>query len=186
MVILSYNFSWSKLYCTGVESTSVVCMMSLCVRFRNKYGVCIVSSGMISLPTFPDDLLRQRLLCEIYTDICCNDIRLRLLKFFSHMEYSEHKMERTCLFFHRLISGTKLFNDWLGRWKLTLSDPTSDLVQQYDFPVSLRCRKTSDTVFVAFVYPLPEPVRRFFSCSTDFSQQIAQVVRFLFLHVFLF
>jgi hypothetical protein len=33
---------------------------------------------------------------------------------------------------------------------LTLSDPTSDLVRQYDFPVLLRCRKTSDTVFVAF------------------------------------
>jgi hypothetical protein len=34
---------------------------------------------------------------------------------------------------------------------LTLSDPTSDLVRHYDFPVPLRCRKTSDTVFVAFV-----------------------------------
>jgi hypothetical protein len=68
---------------------------------------------------------------------------------------------------------------------LTLSDPTSDLVRQYDFPVLLRCRKTSDTVFVAFVRPLPEPVRRFSSCSMDFSQQIAQVVLFLFLHVFL-
>jgi hypothetical protein len=68
---------------------------------------------------------------------------------------------------------------------LTLSDPTSDLVRQYDLPVLLRCRKTSDTVFVAFVRPLPEPVRRFSSCSKDFSQQIAQVVLFLFLHVFL-
>jgi hypothetical protein len=69
---------------------------------------------------------------------------------------------------------------------LTLSDPTSDLVRQYDFPVLLRCRKTSDTVFVAFVRPLSETVRRFSSCSTKFSQQIAQVVLFLFLHVFLF
>jgi hypothetical protein len=69
---------------------------------------------------------------------------------------------------------------------LALSDPTSDLVQQYDFPVLLQCRKTSDTVFVAFVRPLSEPVRRFFSCSTDFSQQIAQVVLFLYLRVFLF
>jgi hypothetical protein len=69
---------------------------------------------------------------------------------------------------------------------LTLSDPTSDLVRQYDFPGPLRCRKTSDTVFVAFVRPLSEPVRRFFSCSTEFSQQMAQVVFFLFLHVFLF
>jgi hypothetical protein len=69
---------------------------------------------------------------------------------------------------------------------LTLSDPTSNLVRQYDFPVPLRCRKTPDTVFVAFVRPLSEPVRRFSSCSTDFSQQIAQVVLFLYLHVFLF
>jgi hypothetical protein len=69
---------------------------------------------------------------------------------------------------------------------LTLSDPTSDLVRQYDFPVPLRCRKTSNTVFVAFVRPLSEPVRRFSSCSADFSQQIAQVVLFLFLYVFLF
>jgi hypothetical protein len=45
---------------------------------------------------------------------------------------------------------------------LTLSDPTSDLVRQYNFPVLLRCRKRSDTVFVAFVRPLSEPVRRFF------------------------
>jgi hypothetical protein len=69
---------------------------------------------------------------------------------------------------------------------LTLSDPTSNLVRQYDFPIPLRCRKTSDTVFVAFVRPLSEPVRRFSSCSTDFSQQIAQVILFLFLYVFLF
>ena len=68
----------------------------------------------------------------------------------------------------------------------TLSDPTSDLVRQYEFPVPLRCRKTSDTVFVVFVRPLSEPVRRFSSCSRDFSQQIAQVVLFLFLYVFLF
>jgi hypothetical protein len=36
---------------------------------------------------------------------------------------------------------------------LNLSDPTSNLVRQHDFPVPLRCRKTSDTVFVAFVPP---------------------------------
>jgi hypothetical protein len=70
------------------------------------------------------------------------------------------------------------------RESLTLSDPTSNLVRQYDFSVLLRCRKTSDTVFIAFVCPLSEPVRRFSSCSLDFSQQIAQVVLFLFLHVF--
>jgi hypothetical protein len=52
---------------------------------------------------------------------------------------------------------------------LTLSDPTSDLVRQYDFLDLLRCRKTSDTVFVAFVCPLSEPVRRFSSCSMDFN-----------------
>jgi hypothetical protein len=69
---------------------------------------------------------------------------------------------------------------------LTLFDLTSDLVRQYNFPVLLRCQKTSDTVFVAFVYPLSEPVRRFSLCSKDFSQQIAQIVLFLFLHVFLF
>jgi hypothetical protein len=75
---------------------------------------------------------------------------------------------------------------WLFYVYLTLSDSTSDLVRQYDFPVFLLCRKTSDTVFVVFVCPLSEPVRRFSACSTDFSQQIAQVVLFLFLHVFLF
>jgi hypothetical protein len=69
---------------------------------------------------------------------------------------------------------------------LNLSDPTSDLVQQYDFPFLLRCRKTSDMVFLVFVGLLSLPVRRFFSCSMDFSQQIAQVVLFLFLRVFLF
>jgi hypothetical protein len=30
---------------------------------------------------------------------------------------------------------------------LALSDPTSDLVRHYDFPVPLQCRKTSDTFF---------------------------------------
>jgi hypothetical protein len=69
---------------------------------------------------------------------------------------------------------------------LTLSDPVSDLIRQYDFPVPLRCRKTSDTGFVAFVLPLSKPVRRFSLCSTTFSQQTAQVVLFLFLYVFLF
>jgi hypothetical protein len=68
----------------------------------------------------------------------------------------------------------------------TLFDPTSDLVRQYDFPVLLRCRKTSDMVFVAFLRPLSEPVWRFSSCSTDFSKQIVQVVLFLYLHDFLF
>jgi hypothetical protein len=71
-------------------------------------------------------------------------------------------------------------------WHLTLSDPTSNLARQYDFPVLLWCQKMSDTVFVAFVRPLSEPVLRFSSCSTDFSQQIAQVVLFLFLYVYLF
>jgi hypothetical protein len=74
--------------------------------------------------------------------------------------------------FGRIFSG-------LCKFALTLSDPTSDLVRQYDFLVSLRCRKTSDTVFVAFARLLSEHVRRFSSCSTGFSQQIAQVVLFL-------
>jgi hypothetical protein len=69
---------------------------------------------------------------------------------------------------------------------LTLSDPTLDLVWQYDFPGLLRCRKTSDTVFVAFIRPLSELVRRFSSCSTDFGQPTAQVVLFLFLYDFSF
>jgi hypothetical protein len=73
-----------------------------------------------------------------------------------------------------------------SKYLFTFSDHTSDLVRQYNFPVLLRSRKASDTVFVAFVRPLSEPVRRFSSCSTDFRQQIAQVVLFLFLHVFLF
>jgi hypothetical protein len=69
---------------------------------------------------------------------------------------------------------------------LTLSNLTSNLFRQCNFPVSLRCRKTTDTVFVGVFRPLSEPVRRFSSCSTDFSQQIAQVVLFLFLYDFLF
>jgi hypothetical protein len=69
---------------------------------------------------------------------------------------------------------------------LNLSDPTSELVLQYDFQFLLQSRKMSDTVFIAFVHPQSEPVRRFSSRSTDFSQQIAQVVLFLFIHVFLF
>jgi hypothetical protein len=64
---------------------------------------------------------------------------------------------------------------------LTLSGPTSNLVRQYDFTVPLRCRKTSDTVFVAFVRPLSEPVRRFSSCSTDFSQHSAGCTLSVFL-----
>jgi hypothetical protein len=67
---------------------------------------------------------------------------------------------------------------------LTLSDFTSNLIRKYDFPVPLRCRKTFDTGFVAFVRPMSEPVRRFVLCITYFSQQIAQVLLFLFLRVF--
>jgi hypothetical protein len=83
-------------------------------------------------------------------------------------------LEQNFMFTHNLIF-------FIFMLFLTLSDPTSNLVRQYDFRVPLRCRKTSDTVFVAFVCPLSEPVRRFSSCSTDFSQQVAQVVLFLFL-----
>ena len=54
----------------------------------------------------------------------------------------------------------------------------SDLVWHYDFPLPLRCRVTSDTFFCCVCAPAPlsEPVRRFSSCSMNFSQQIAQVV----------
>jgi hypothetical protein len=69
---------------------------------------------------------------------------------------------------------------------LTLSDPTSELVRHNNFLVLLRRRKTSDTCFVAFLRPLSEPVRRFASCSTDFTRKIAQVVLFLFVHVYFF
>ena len=34
------------------------------------------------------------------------------------------------------------------RMILTLSDPTSDFVRHYDFPVPLQCRKTSDTILL--------------------------------------
>jgi hypothetical protein len=87
---------------------------------------------------------------------------------------------------HIRISHFKQRKQYRCTQSLTLSDPTSDLVRQYDFTVLLRCRKTSDEVFVVFVRPLSEPVRRFYSCSTEFSQEIAQVVLFLFLHVFMF
>jgi hypothetical protein len=57
--------------------------------------------------------------------------------------------------------------------KLTLPDHTSDFIRLCDCWVLLQCRKMSDTVFVAFVRPLSEPIRSFSSCSTDHSQQIA-------------
>jgi hypothetical protein len=47
---------------------------------------------------------------------------------------------------------------------LTLSDPTSDLVQHYDFPVPLRCRKTSDT-FLLRLWPARSAVG---ACPTLF------------------
>jgi hypothetical protein len=50
-------------------------------------------------------------------------------------------------------------------YHLILSDPTSNLVRQYDFPVPLRCRKTSDTVFVAF------------ACCRNLSDAFPHVVR---------
>jgi hypothetical protein len=69
---------------------------------------------------------------------------------------------------------------------LTLSDPTSALVWQYDFPVLLQCRKMSDTFLLRLFTRCRSLSDAFSSCSTDFSQQIAQVVLFLSLHVFLF
>jgi hypothetical protein len=85
-----------------------------------------------------------------------------------------------CPFFRTCFALNRKFHN------LTLSDPTSNLVRQYDFPIRLRCRKMSDTDFVAFVRPVSEPVRRLSSCSTDFKQKITQVVLFMFLCVFLF
>jgi hypothetical protein len=74
-----------------------------------------------------------------------------------------------CLFIFKVVldrkwGGSNVSHDRTNStpFLLTLSYPTSDLVRQYDFPVLLRCRKTSDTVFVAFVRPLSETVRRFF------------------------
>jgi hypothetical protein len=66
---------------------------------------------------------------------------------------------------------------------LTLSDPTSNLIRQNDFSYSAPMSEDVRHVFCC-VRPLSEPVRRFSSC-TEFSQQIAQAVLFLFLHVFL-
>jgi hypothetical protein len=101
---------------------------------------------------------------------------------YKHKNHRIHLIlcDRKCLF----TNSTCCLNSVL--FVLNLSDPTSNLVRQYNFPFPHRCRKTSDTVFVAFGRPLSELVRRFSSCSTDFSQQIAQVVLFLLLHVFLF
>jgi hypothetical protein len=73
-----------------------------------------------------------------------------------------------------------------ARCQLTLSDPTSDLVRQYDFSSSAPMSEDVRRGFCCVCSPGSEPVRRFSSCSTAFSQQIAQVVLFLFLHVFLF
>jgi hypothetical protein len=47
---------------------------------------------------------------------------------------------------------------------LTLFDPTSDLVRHYDFPVPLRCRKTSDT-FLLRLWPARSTVG---ACPTLF------------------
>jgi hypothetical protein len=57
-------------------------------------------------------------------------------------------------------------------WFLTLSDSMLDLARQCDFPVSLRCWKTSDMVFVAFVRPLccRSLSGAFFLMYMDFSQ----------------
>jgi hypothetical protein len=50
---------------------------------------------------------------------------------------------------------------------LTLSDPASDLVQHYDFPVPLRCWKTSDAFLLR---PL---------CCRSLSDAFPHVVRTL-------
>jgi hypothetical protein len=56
--------------------------------------------------------------------------------------------------------------------------------RHYDFPVLFQCRKMSDMFFFCCVCSptsLLEPFQRFPSRRTDFSQQIAQAVLFLFL-----
>ena len=52
----------------------------------------------------------------------------------------------TFLYLHGNVLGCHLL--------LTHSNPMSDLVRHYDFPVLLRCWVTSDTFFFAFVRPL--------------------------------
>jgi hypothetical protein len=52
------------------------------------------------------------------------------------------------------ITGVDNILNYCKVFVLALSDPTSDLVRQYDFQVLLLCRMTSDTIFVAFVRPL--------------------------------
>jgi hypothetical protein len=115
------------------------------------------------------------------------DVRTLTSPFDSYFYVICYNVNKECGVLHAYkYLGTNLTLYYFDTTDLTLSDPTSDLVRQYDFPVLLQCRKTSDAVFVAFVRPLSEPVRRFSSCSMDISQQISQVVLFLFLHVFLF
>jgi hypothetical protein len=83
-----------------------------------------------------------------------------------------------------LLPSTQNFNILLKpQIRLAYDYRLLTLVRQYDFSVLFRYRKTSDTVFVRLVRTLSEPARRFSSCSIDFSQQIAQVVLFLFLNV---
>jgi hypothetical protein len=65
---------------------------------------------------------------------------------------------------------------------LTLSDPVSDLVQHtiFLFRSDVRRRPTRYFCYICSPAPLSEPVRHFSWRSSDFSQQIAQVVLFLF------
>jgi hypothetical protein len=75
--------------------------------------------------------------------------------FFINYKVSGHLFKKFCLCFRAwsswrsLTTGIMFKSSHPALNHLTLSDPTSDLVRQYDFPVLLRCRKTYDTVFVA-------------------------------------
>jgi hypothetical protein len=104
----------------------------------------------------------------------------------SNIGYMTHPMVLMSIFLPLIFRGFVLKLSAFQALILCVNPFRSSIVRQYDFPVPLQCRKTSDAVFIAFLRPLSEPVRRFSSCSTDFSQQIARVLLFLFLYVFLF
>jgi len=108
------------------------------------------------------------------------------LKFKNTVSYIKYLTQFLCRHVPKMFCISATTVSIRGVQVLSLSDPMSDLVRQYDFPVPLRCRKMSDMVFVSFVCLLSEPVQLFSSCSTGFSQQIAQVVLFLFLYFFSF
>jgi hypothetical protein len=79
-----------------------------------------------------------------------------------------------------------IFKPILEKINLNFPVHTSEDVRQYVFPVPIRCRETSDTGFVAYVYPLSQPAQRFSQCRKDFIHLIAHVLRLLFSMFFSF